>query len=147
MKKENLSSRWTFTSFMFSAFFPEFVNIMVSQTIIFKHTNISLQCDDHKKHLHINFQICIIVLCVFVLLSPTIICVRVCVCVCAHVRGSKLDVVEVLCFRDRTLQGSRSIQHSLIFQIKLPKPPPASGNSHVCVCLCVWQAALYSPYF
>uniref|UniRef100_A0A8D3DJH9 Ubiquitin-like modifier-activating enzyme ATG7 n=1 Tax=Scophthalmus maximus TaxID=52904 RepID=A0A8D3DJH9_SCOMX len=30
--------------------------------------------------------------------------------------GSKLDTVEVLCFRDRTLQGSRSIQHSLIFQ-------------------------------
>uniref|UniRef100_A0A8C7XHT0 Ubiquitin-like modifier-activating enzyme ATG7 n=1 Tax=Oryzias sinensis TaxID=183150 RepID=A0A8C7XHT0_9TELE len=34
--------------------------------------------------------------------------------------GSKLDVVEVLCFRDRTLQGSRSIQHSVVFQIKLP---------------------------
>uniref|UniRef100_A0A3Q4B788 Ubiquitin-like modifier-activating enzyme ATG7 n=1 Tax=Mola mola TaxID=94237 RepID=A0A3Q4B788_MOLML len=38
----------------------------------------------------------------------------------AHRWGSKLDIVEVLCFRDRTLQGSRSIQHSLIFQIKLP---------------------------
>uniref|UniRef100_A0A3Q3GU16 Ubiquitin-like modifier-activating enzyme ATG7 n=1 Tax=Labrus bergylta TaxID=56723 RepID=A0A3Q3GU16_9LABR len=37
--------------------------------------------------------------------------------------GSKLDTVEVLCFRDRTLQGSRSIQHSLIFQIKLPELP------------------------
>uniref|UniRef100_A0A8C6KSA1 Ubiquitin-like modifier-activating enzyme ATG7 n=1 Tax=Nothobranchius furzeri TaxID=105023 RepID=A0A8C6KSA1_NOTFU len=35
--------------------------------------------------------------------------------------GSKLDLVEVLCFRDRTLQGSRSIHHSLIFQIKLPE--------------------------
>uniref|UniRef100_A0A665UFB1 Ubiquitin-like modifier-activating enzyme ATG7 n=1 Tax=Echeneis naucrates TaxID=173247 RepID=A0A665UFB1_ECHNA len=35
-------------------------------------------------------------------------------------RGSKLDTVEVLCFRDRTLQGSRSIQHSVIFQVKLP---------------------------
>ncbi|KAI3369934.1 hypothetical protein L3Q82_024740 [Scortum barcoo] len=35
--------------------------------------------------------------------------------------GSKLDTVEVLCFRDRTLQGSRSVQHSLIFQIKLPE--------------------------
>uniref|UniRef100_A0A665UEI7 Ubiquitin-like modifier-activating enzyme ATG7 n=1 Tax=Echeneis naucrates TaxID=173247 RepID=A0A665UEI7_ECHNA len=34
--------------------------------------------------------------------------------------GSKLDTVEVLCFRDRTLQGSRSIQHSVIFQVKLP---------------------------
>ncbi|XP_068598554.1 ubiquitin-like modifier-activating enzyme ATG7 [Brachionichthys hirsutus] len=37
--------------------------------------------------------------------------------------GSKLDTVEVLCFRDRTLQGSRSIQHSLVFHIKLPKIP------------------------
>uniref|UniRef100_A0A3Q3J1I1 Ubiquitin-like modifier-activating enzyme ATG7 n=1 Tax=Monopterus albus TaxID=43700 RepID=A0A3Q3J1I1_MONAL len=35
--------------------------------------------------------------------------------------GSKLDQVEVLCFRDRTLQGRRSIQHSVIFQVKLPK--------------------------
>uniref|UniRef100_A0A8D3CAH3 Ubiquitin-like modifier-activating enzyme ATG7 n=1 Tax=Scophthalmus maximus TaxID=52904 RepID=A0A8D3CAH3_SCOMX len=40
--------------------------------------------------------------------------------------GSKLDTVEVLCFRDRTLQGSRSIQHSLIFQVKLPE---LSNNS------------------
>uniref|UniRef100_A0A674NUA7 Ubiquitin-like modifier-activating enzyme ATG7 n=1 Tax=Takifugu rubripes TaxID=31033 RepID=A0A674NUA7_TAKRU len=37
--------------------------------------------------------------------------------------GSKLDIVEVLCFRDRTLQGNRSIQHSLIFHIKLPELP------------------------
>uniref|UniRef100_A0A8D0CX62 Ubiquitin-like modifier-activating enzyme ATG7 n=1 Tax=Sander lucioperca TaxID=283035 RepID=A0A8D0CX62_SANLU len=42
--------------------------------------------------------------------------------------GSKLDTVEVLCFRDRTLQGSRSIQHSVIFQIKLPELPLISGN-------------------
>uniref|UniRef100_A0A8C1KW33 Ubiquitin-like modifier-activating enzyme ATG7 n=1 Tax=Cyprinus carpio TaxID=7962 RepID=A0A8C1KW33_CYPCA len=34
--------------------------------------------------------------------------------------GSQLDVLEVLCFRDRTLQGSRSIQHSIIFRVKLP---------------------------
>uniref|UniRef100_A0AAR2J1I1 Ubiquitin-like modifier-activating enzyme ATG7 n=1 Tax=Pygocentrus nattereri TaxID=42514 RepID=A0AAR2J1I1_PYGNA len=34
--------------------------------------------------------------------------------------GSQLDVVEVLCFRDRTLQGIRSVQHSIIFQVKLP---------------------------
>uniref|UniRef100_A0A8C2WQH5 Ubiquitin-like modifier-activating enzyme ATG7 n=1 Tax=Cyclopterus lumpus TaxID=8103 RepID=A0A8C2WQH5_CYCLU len=32
-------------------------------------------------------------------------------------------VLEVLCFRDQTLQGSRSIQHSVIFQIKLPVIP------------------------
>ncbi|XP_056293429.1 ubiquitin-like modifier-activating enzyme ATG7 [Pseudoliparis swirei] len=37
--------------------------------------------------------------------------------------GSKLDTVEVLCFRDQTLQGSRSIQHSVVFQIKLPALP------------------------
>ncbi|KAF3856134.1 hypothetical protein F7725_016857 [Dissostichus mawsoni] len=41
----------------------------------------------------------------------------------AYQWGSKLDTVEVLCFRDRTLQGSRSIQHSVIFQIKLPELP------------------------
>uniref|UniRef100_A0A8C4GKU8 Ubiquitin-like modifier-activating enzyme ATG7 n=1 Tax=Dicentrarchus labrax TaxID=13489 RepID=A0A8C4GKU8_DICLA len=41
--------------------------------------------------------------------------------------GSKLDTVEVLCFRDRTLQGSRTIQHSLIFQIKLPELPHNSA--------------------
>ncbi|KAL6464784.1 hypothetical protein MHYP_G00271010 [Metynnis hypsauchen] len=34
--------------------------------------------------------------------------------------GSQLDVVEVLCFRDRTLQGIRSVQHSIVFQVKLP---------------------------
>uniref|UniRef100_A0A8C1PJ37 Ubiquitin-like modifier-activating enzyme ATG7 n=1 Tax=Cyprinus carpio TaxID=7962 RepID=A0A8C1PJ37_CYPCA len=34
--------------------------------------------------------------------------------------GSQLDVLEVLCFRDRALQGSRSIQHSIIFRVKLP---------------------------
>uniref|UniRef100_A0A8K9XE60 Autophagy related 7 n=1 Tax=Oncorhynchus mykiss TaxID=8022 RepID=A0A8K9XE60_ONCMY len=36
--------------------------------------------------------------------------------------GSQLDVVEVMCFRDRTLQGSRNIQHSIVFQVKLPIP-------------------------
>uniref|UniRef100_A0A668A6A2 Ubiquitin-like modifier-activating enzyme ATG7 n=1 Tax=Myripristis murdjan TaxID=586833 RepID=A0A668A6A2_9TELE len=45
----------------------------------------------------------------------------------AHRWGSKLDTVDVLCFRDRTLQGSRSIQHSLIFQVKLPELPLNSG--------------------
>uniref|UniRef100_A0A668AA99 Ubiquitin-like modifier-activating enzyme ATG7 n=1 Tax=Myripristis murdjan TaxID=586833 RepID=A0A668AA99_9TELE len=37
------------------------------------------------------------------------------------------ETVDVLCFRDRTLQGSRSIQHSLIFQVKLPELPLNSG--------------------
>ncbi|XP_055725885.1 ubiquitin-like modifier-activating enzyme ATG7 [Salvelinus fontinalis] len=36
--------------------------------------------------------------------------------------GSQLDVVEVMCFRDRTLQGSRNVQHSIVFQVKLPIP-------------------------
>uniref|UniRef100_W5L3T8 Ubiquitin-like modifier-activating enzyme ATG7 n=1 Tax=Astyanax mexicanus TaxID=7994 RepID=W5L3T8_ASTMX len=34
--------------------------------------------------------------------------------------GPQLDVVEVLCFRDRTLQGARSVQHSIVFQVRLP---------------------------
>ncbi|XP_066526436.1 ubiquitin-like modifier-activating enzyme ATG7 [Hoplias malabaricus] len=34
--------------------------------------------------------------------------------------GSQLDVVEVVCFRDRTLQGIRSVRHSIVFQVKLP---------------------------
>uniref|UniRef100_A0A673A3U0 Ubiquitin-like modifier-activating enzyme ATG7 n=1 Tax=Sphaeramia orbicularis TaxID=375764 RepID=A0A673A3U0_9TELE len=41
--------------------------------------------------------------------------------------GSKLDTVEVLCFRDRTMQGSRSIHHSVIFQVKLPTFAPNSA--------------------
>ncbi|XP_068172418.1 ubiquitin-like modifier-activating enzyme ATG7 isoform X1 [Antennarius striatus] len=41
--------------------------------------------------------------------------------------GSKLDTVEVLCFRDRTLQGNRSVQHSLIFHLKLPEIPCTSA--------------------
>uniref|UniRef100_A0AAX7ST20 Ubiquitin-like modifier-activating enzyme ATG7 n=1 Tax=Astatotilapia calliptera TaxID=8154 RepID=A0AAX7ST20_ASTCA len=40
---------------------------------------------------------------------------------------SKLDTVEVLCFRDRTLQGSRSIQQSVIFHVKLPELPSNSA--------------------
>ncbi|KAJ3603353.1 hypothetical protein NHX12_031095 [Muraenolepis orangiensis] len=43
--------------------------------------------------------------------------------------ASKVDTVEVLCFRDRTLQGSRSIQHSIIFHVKLPELPPNSACS------------------
>lgn len=73
---------------------------------------------------HYLVHVCLFDFCIFF----------VCVCVC--VRGSKLDTVEVLCFRDRTLQGSRSIQHSLIFQIKLPELPLNSGNFHSSVCGC-----------
>lgn len=52
------------------------------------------------------------------------------ICVC--VRGSKLDTVEVLCFRDRTLQGSRSIQHSVILQVRLPELSNDSGKLLSC---------------
>ncbi|XP_019747959.1 ubiquitin-like modifier-activating enzyme ATG7 [Hippocampus comes] len=41
----------------------------------------------------------------------------------ASQRVAKLDTVEVLCFRDRTLQGIRSIQHSVIFHVQLPELP------------------------
>ncbi|XP_063267580.1 ubiquitin-like modifier-activating enzyme ATG7 isoform X1 [Prinia subflava] len=41
----------------------------------------------------------------------------------AHKWGSALERVEVLCFRDRTLQGVRDITHSIIFEIKLPQTP------------------------
>lgn len=34
--------------------------------------------------------------------------------------GSQLDVVEIVCFRDRTLQGRRSVQHSIIFRVRIP---------------------------
>uniref|UniRef100_A0AAQ5YY22 Ubiquitin-like modifier-activating enzyme ATG7 n=1 Tax=Amphiprion ocellaris TaxID=80972 RepID=A0AAQ5YY22_AMPOC len=49
--------------------------------------------------------------------------------------GSKVDTVEVLCFRDRTLQGSRSIQHSIMFQVKLPELP----NNSVCPKSVGWE--------
>uniref|UniRef100_A0A8C1ZKL4 Ubiquitin-like modifier-activating enzyme ATG7 n=1 Tax=Cyprinus carpio TaxID=7962 RepID=A0A8C1ZKL4_CYPCA len=49
--------------------------------------------------------------------------------------GSQLDVLEVLCFRDRTLQGSRSIQHSIIFRVKLPD----LTASAVCPKSVVWE--------
>lgn len=43
-------------------------------------------------------------------------------------RGSVLQRVEVLCFRDRTMQGVRDITHSIIFEIKLPETPLSPGN-------------------
>ncbi|XP_020924055.1 ubiquitin-like modifier-activating enzyme ATG7 isoform X9 [Sus scrofa] len=36
-------------------------------------------------------------------------------------RSSSFQSVEVLCFRDRTLQGVRDIAHSIIFEVKLPE--------------------------
>ncbi|XP_059800046.1 ubiquitin-like modifier-activating enzyme ATG7 isoform X2 [Hypanus sabinus] len=41
--------------------------------------------------------------------------------------GSFLDSLEVLCFRDRTMQGVRDIRHSIVFEIKLPQLAPVTG--------------------
>ncbi|XP_043407439.1 ubiquitin-like modifier-activating enzyme ATG7 isoform X9 [Chelonia mydas] len=41
----------------------------------------------------------------------------------AHKWGCHLHSVEVLCFRDRTMQGVRDLTHSSIFEIKLPQMP------------------------
>ncbi|KPP66818.1 ubiquitin-like modifier-activating enzyme ATG7-like [Scleropages formosus] len=41
--------------------------------------------------------------------------------------GAQVDMVEVLCFRDRTLQGTRSIQHSLLLQVQLPELSVTAG--------------------
>ncbi|KAG8556875.1 hypothetical protein GDO81_018240 [Engystomops pustulosus] len=35
--------------------------------------------------------------------------------------GSRVQSIEVLCLRDRTLQGERDIKHSISFEIKLPQ--------------------------
>nr|KAF6419927.1 autophagy related 7 [Molossus molossus] len=39
----------------------------------------------------------------------------------AHRWNSSFQSVEVLCFRDRTMQGVRDITHSIIFEVKLPE--------------------------
>ncbi|KAF6098614.1 autophagy related 7 [Phyllostomus discolor] len=39
----------------------------------------------------------------------------------AHRWSSSFQSVEVLCFRDRTMQGVRDITHSIIFEVKLPE--------------------------
>uniref|UniRef100_A0A2K6R1V1 Ubiquitin-like modifier-activating enzyme ATG7 n=1 Tax=Rhinopithecus roxellana TaxID=61622 RepID=A0A2K6R1V1_RHIRO len=39
----------------------------------------------------------------------------------AHRWSSSFQSVEVLCFRDRTMQGARDIAHSIIFEVKLPE--------------------------
>ncbi|XP_071078391.1 ubiquitin-like modifier-activating enzyme ATG7 isoform X3 [Desmodus rotundus] len=39
----------------------------------------------------------------------------------AHRWSSSFQSVEVLCFRDRTMQGIRDITHSIIFEVKLPE--------------------------
>lgn len=59
------------------------------------------------------------------------ICEAVTVCLYVPVcsRGSQLDVLEIVCFRDRTLQGSRSVQHSLVLEVKLPSLTPLSAGN------------------
>uniref|UniRef100_A0A8D0E279 Ubiquitin-like modifier-activating enzyme ATG7 n=1 Tax=Salvator merianae TaxID=96440 RepID=A0A8D0E279_SALMN len=39
----------------------------------------------------------------------------------AHKWGNHVHSVEVLCLRDRTMQGERDISHSILFEIKLPQ--------------------------
>ncbi|KAI5093462.1 ubiquitin-like modifier-activating enzyme ATG7, partial [Silurus meridionalis] len=41
--------------------------------------------------------------------------------------GSQLDVLEIVCFRDRTLQGCRSVQQSLVLEVKLPSLSPSAA--------------------
>ncbi|KAM4022946.1 ubiquitin-like modifier-activating enzyme ATG7 [Anomaloglossus baeobatrachus] len=41
--------------------------------------------------------------------------------------GSRVSSLEVVCLRDRTLQGDRDIKHSLSFEIKLPHVAPGQG--------------------
>ena len=66
---------------------------------------------------------------------------------CVSCRASKVDRVEVLCFRDRTLQGSRSIQHSIIFHVQLPELPHNSGDLWcACVRECKFCETLHCMY-
>ncbi|XP_004466412.1 ubiquitin-like modifier-activating enzyme ATG7 isoform X2 [Dasypus novemcinctus] len=39
----------------------------------------------------------------------------------AHRWSSSVQSVEVLCFRDRTMQGARDVTHSILFEVKLPE--------------------------
>ncbi|XP_029391207.1 ubiquitin-like modifier-activating enzyme ATG7 isoform X1 [Mus pahari] len=39
----------------------------------------------------------------------------------AHRWSGSFQSVEVLCFRDRTMQGARDVRHSIIFEVKLPE--------------------------
>lgn len=43
-------------------------------------------------------------------------------------RSSSFQSVEVLCFRDRTMQGVRDIAHSIVFEVKLPEMAFSPGN-------------------
>ncbi|XP_065836994.1 ubiquitin-like modifier-activating enzyme ATG7 [Oscarella lobularis] len=45
----------------------------------------------------------------------------------AHIWKGKFDSIDVLCYRDRTLQGVRSSSHSLVLKVKLPTLP-SDGN-------------------
>ncbi|KAG9483645.1 hypothetical protein GDO78_009523, partial [Eleutherodactylus coqui] len=42
--------------------------------------------------------------------------------------GSRVQSIEVICLRDRTLQGERDIKHSISFEIKLPRVAQSQGT-------------------
>lgn len=46
-------------------------------------------------------------------------------------RSGSFQSVEVLCFRDRTMQGARDVAHSIIFEVKLPEMAFSPGNWQV----------------
>jgi hypothetical protein len=46
---------------------------------------------------------------------------------CDDRRGS-FQSVEVLCFRDRTVQGARGTAHSIVFEVRLPEMAFSPGN-------------------
>ncbi|XP_075039277.1 ubiquitin-like modifier-activating enzyme ATG7 [Mixophyes fleayi] len=49
--------------------------------------------------------------------------------------GSQVQSIEVICLRDRTLQGDRNTKHSIIFEIKLPQV----AESQVCPKAVGWE--------
>lgn len=51
-------------------------------------------------------------------------------------RSSSFQSVEVLCFRDRTMQGARDLSHSIVFEVKLPEMAFSPGNQQVCANVC-----------
>lgn len=50
---------------------------------------------------------------------------------CVDNRSGSFQSVEVLCFRDRTMQGARDVTHSIIFEVKLPEMAFSPGNWQV----------------
>uniref|UniRef100_A0A2I3GBB7 Ubiquitin-like modifier-activating enzyme ATG7 n=1 Tax=Nomascus leucogenys TaxID=61853 RepID=A0A2I3GBB7_NOMLE len=60
----------------------------------------------------------------------------------AHRWSSSFQSVEVLCFRDRTMQGARDVAHSIIFEVKLPEmafSPLAESSVDLNLKLMCWR--------